>query len=649
MAQFDHLLSKGKIGSLETKNRVIMPPMGTVLAGPDGEITDHIIAYYSERAAGGVGLIITEIVCVENELGKAIVDELRADEDRFIPGFSRLAGSVQKYGTRIFAQLHHAGNQSNTALTGGKQLVAPSAVTNMAIGEKPRALSTSEVKDLVQKYINAAVRMQTAGFDGVELHGAHGYLICEFLSPHTNRRDDEYGGSLENRVRFASEIIEGIKTRCGKDFPVSVRFSADEFTDYGIKLDEGVKIARALQKAGADALDISAGTYESMETIIEPITYPEGWKTNLAAAVKDAVNIPVIAVGAIKRPATAEEILQQGKADFIAIGRGHLCDSEWVNKAAQGREDEITTCIACLYCIDTIFAANRIECAVNARTGRELEFPDFPRDGDGRSVAVIGAGPGGMETARVLALRGFKPKVYEKRDKPGGELIPGSHLPGKDPLSWYTDSLVSNLNKLGVEIRTGTEADPEMVRKENPSAVIVAIGAKALIPDIPGMDGSNAVSALDILDRPDLIHEGTSAIVIGGGMTGCETADMMGLKGVRVTLVEMLAELATGEDPTNRKVVIDSLEKNPNVEIITDHKLTAVNGQQVELRSSSDNVVRLSADTLVLSFGMTPKSEEVNRWREKFDNVHVIGDAVKPKNVAYAVRTAFDTAYTLKC
>lgn len=649
MPKFDKLLSEGQIGSISLKNRVIMPPMGTVLAGPDGEITDHMIAYYSERAAGGVGLIITEIVCVENELGKAIVDEVRADEDRFIPGFSRLAGAVQKYGTKIFAQLHHAGNQSNTSLTGGKQLVSASAVTNTAIGEEPRALSTSEVKDLVQKFISAAARMQAAGLDGVELHGAHGYLICQFLSPHTNIRNDEYGGSFENRVRFVSEIIQGIKSRCGEDFPVSVRFSADEFTDYGIKLDEGVKIALALENAGADVLHVSSGTYESMEVIVEPITYPEGWRTNLAATVKDAVNIPVIAVGAIKRPKTAEEILQQGKADFISIGRGLLCDSQWVNKAAQGREDEIITCIACLYCIDTIFAANRIECAVNARTGREMEFPDYPKDGEGRPVAVIGAGPGGMEAARVLALRGFKPKVYEKSDRPGGELIPGSHLPNKDPLAWYTDSLVANLNKLGVEIRTGTEADPEMVQKENPSAVFVAIGAKALIPDIPGMDGSSGISALDILARPDLIQSDTSAIVIGGGMTGCETAEMMALKGVKVTLVEMLPELATGEDPTSRKVVLDALRKNPNVEIITNHKLTAVNGQQVELRSKDDNVVRLSADTLVLSFGLTPKSEEVKRWKEKFNNVYVVGDALKPKNVAFAVRTAFDAAYTLQC
>ncbi len=641
------LLSEGHIGSVILKNRVVMPPMGTVLAGTDGDVSDHSIAYYEERAAGGVGLIITEVVCVEYELGKATVDQLRIDDDRFIPGFSRLAGAVQKYGTRIFAQLHHAGNQSNLMLTGGKQLVAPSRVTNQVIGVEPRALSTQEVQDLVQKFVSGAIRMKMAGLDGVELHGAHGYLICEFLSPHTNRRTDQYGGSFENRMRFVSEIIAGIKNACGKEFPVVVRYSADEFTSYGIKLEEGVKIGQALEKAGADALDISSGTYESMETIIEPITYPEGWRSNLAASVREAVKIPVITVGAIKRPVTAEEILQQKKADFVAIGRGLLCDSEWVNKTAQGKEDQIISCIACLYCLDTIFSLRRIECAVNPRTGREREFPNFPKDGNGRKVAVIGAGPAGMEAAMVLSMRGFKPIVYEKRSEEGGELILGCKPPNKDPIMWYNNGLRANLKALGIEVRTSTEANVEMVKKENPYAVFVAIGGRPIIPNIPGVRGDNVITALDVLSNPDIIQSGSSAVLVGGGMTGCETADMLGLKGVKVTLVEMLPNLATNQDPTIQKVTIDSVEKNKNVEILTNHKITAINDHQVEIRSGNDELKKLHADFVILSLGLEPPDEEIVKWRESFDRVQVLGDALKPANVAFAVRSAFDAAFTL--
>jgi 2,4-dienoyl-CoA reductase-like NADH-dependent reductase (Old Yellow Enzyme family) len=386
MKKYPFLFSEGKIGSVTVKNRIVMPPMGTLLCGSGGEMTDHLTAYYSERAAGGTGLIITEIIAVEYQSGKALVNQLRLDDDRFIAGFSRLTGAVKKYGTKIFAQLHHAGNQAFHSSTDGKQIVAPGNITSKAIGIEPRALSTEEVKDLTGKFILAAVRAQAAGFDGVELHGAHGYLIDQFMSPYSNHRQDEYG---ENRLRFVTEIMEGIKKQCGWDYPLIIRFSADEFIPGGIDIKEGKRIAAALVAAGADALDVSSGTYESMPTVIEPYMYKEGWRSYLAHEIKKGVTIPVIAVGAIKRPQKAEEILRQNEADFIAVGRAHLCDSKWAEKSRLGNDDSIITCIGCMHCIDSIFSMRKIECAVNARTGRELEVPDFKREGAGRVVAVI--------------------------------------------------------------------------------------------------------------------------------------------------------------------------------------------------------------------------------------------------------------------
>lgn len=647
MAKYPLLFSEGKIGSVTIKNRVVMPPMGTILCGPDGEMTDHLIAYYSERAAGGTGLIITEIVTVEYQFGKALASQLRLDNDRYIAGFSRLAGAVQKYGTKIFAQLHHAGRQTYTNFTDGKQIVAPSAIASKAIGIEPRALTTEEVKELVQKFIDAAVRAQIAGFDGVELHGAHGYLINQFLSPHSNHRSDEYG---KDRLRFTIEILQGIKEKCGSDFPVIVRFSADEFIADGINLQEGRRIGAAIADAGADALHVSSGTYESMPVIIEPYMYKEGWKSYLAQEVKQGLNIPVIAVGAIKRPAKAEEILSQKKADFVALGRAHLCDSQWAMKAQSGNEDTIVTCIGCMHCIDSIFSMRKIECAVNARTGRELEFQEFKKDGMGRKVAVIGAGPAGMEAARVLKLRGFEPVVYEQSNEAGGQLIPGCKPPDKEVIKWYQNSLLKNVEELNIEIKTGVNAQPQQVKSnDNPYAVIVSIGAKPIAPSIiPGVNNENVFNAIEVLNNPILIQDKSRVSIVGGGMTGCELAELLSNKNCMVTIIEMQSELATNENEITRTAMLKRLEDNKNIQILTCHKLESIKEDTVELENlETGEKKQLSADYTVLSLGLSPLVNEIRQWKEMFDKTFVVGDAVFPSKVAFAIRTAFDVAYTL--
>ncbi len=647
MKKYPLLFSEGKIGSVTVKNRIIMSPMGTILCGPDGEMTDHLIAYYAERAAGGTGLIITELVTVEYLFGKGLASQLRLDKDRFIAGFSRLAGAVQKYGAKIFAQLHHAGNQTYTKFTDGKQIVAPSAITSKAIGIEPRALATGEVKELVQKFIDAALRAQIAGFDGVELHAAHGYLINQFLSPHSNHRSDEYG---KDRLRFCIEILQGIKKRCGSDFPVIVRFSADEFIADGINLQEGRRVGAAMADAGADALHVSSGTYESMPVVIEPYMYKEGWKTYLAQGVKQDVSIPVIAVGAIKRPQKAEEILSQKKADFIAIGRAHLCDSQWALKAQSGNEDSIITCIGCMYCIDSIFSMRKIECAVNARTGRELEFPELKRDGMGRKVSIIGAGPAGLEAARVLMMRGFEPVIYEQRNEAGGQLIPGCKPPDKEVIKWYQNSLLKNVEKLNIQIKTGVNAKPqEVMNNDKPYAVIVAIGAKPIIPsNVAGVNNENVFSAIDILNNPVLIRDKSKVSIVGGGMTGCELAELLANKNCMVTIIDMQSELATNESEITRTAMFKRLEENKNIEILPSHKVELIKENAVELENvKTGEKKQISADYTVLSLGLSPLTNEIRQWKEMFDKTYVVGDAVAPSKVAFAIRTAFDVAYTL--
>ncbi len=649
MKKYSYLFKEGKIGSVTIPNRVIMPAMGTVMCSSDGEITYDQIAYYEERARGGTGLIVTEIIAVEPELGKATMIQTRADEERFVPMLSRLTEAVHKYETRIFAQLHHAGNQSNSQICNGKQIVAPSEVINQGVGEKPRALTLEEVKDLVGKFANAALLCQKAGFDGVELHGAHGYLINQFMSPHSNHRQDEYGGNFENRMRFVREIIQNTKELCGKDFPVMVRFSADEFVEGGITADGSKEIARFLQESGADALDVSCGTYETMPTLLEPITYEQGWRVYLAEAVKKEVDIPVIAVGVIRKPEFAEKVLEDGRADFVAMGRELLSEPEWVKKTAEGREDELRHCIQCLYCIERIFTPKTIGCAVNACTGREREFRNMVKDGNNRVVDIIGGGPAGIEAARILALRGFKPVLYEKREELGGQLIPGCKPPHKDDIEWYKDYLNRQMEKLDVEVRLGTIATPELVAKDNPYAVFVAVGADSFIPSsINGIQNDKVITAEKLLNEDVSIKKGQKAVVIGGGLTGCEVAEMLAKTGVKASLVEMLPQIAPGTHPINMISIQQELKKS-GVDIKTQRKLLEVKEDHILVENTeSGQSEKIPADWVILGLGLEkPADDKLLAWKESFDRVKVIGDAMAPRRVAQAVREGFDAAWVL--
>jgi NADPH-dependent 2,4-dienoyl-CoA reductase/sulfur reductase-like enzyme len=521
-------------------------------------------------------------------------------------------------------------------------------VINKGVGEEPRALSTSEVKELTEKFISAALRCKAAGFDGVELHGAHGYIIDQFMSPHTNLRTDEYGGTFENRMRFVTEIIHGIKAKCGENFPVMVRFSADEFIDGGIDLELGKKIAGHLEKEGADALDVSCGTYESMLNLLEPVFYDQGWRVYLAEAVKSVVKIPVATVGVIRQPQFAESVIAEGRADFVDIGRDFLTDPEWASKAEAGLDKEIRQCIACLYCVNRIFSGNHIACAVNARAGRELEFGEFLKDGGGRRVAVIGGGPGGMEAARVLALRGFRPVVYEKQNELGGQLIPGCRPPKKDKIRWYKEYLESELMKYNVTVHLGTEATPEMVGKENPYAVVVAIGGEwiqpPLVSDIPSR---KLTTSEKVLLGSYNIKPGEKAVILGGGLTGCETADLLAQDGVDVTVIEMRDEIAPTSDNLNRSAMKIRLDR-AGVQVMTGTKYSGFSDGDLEVENVKTGQKKtIPADHVILALGLEAPVEKVERWKQAFDRVTVIGDAVKPRMVANAVREGFDAAFTL--
>ncbi|MBB6632142.1 FAD-dependent oxidoreductase [Clostridium algidicarnis] len=644
---YENLFSKGKIGKLEIKNRIVMPAMGTSLATSTGEASDEMIRFYEERAKGGAGLIITEITRVDNETGVGTPNQLCANNLNQIPRLEKLSRAVHRYDSKIFLQLHHPGRQSHSNLIDGRQIVAPSAVTSSAIGELPREMTTEEVEAMVKKFVTGAKIAQMGGIDGVELHGAHGYLLGQFLSPLTNLRTDKYGGDLMGRMRILTEIIMGIKSVCGPSFPISVRIDGDEFVDGGFKLDEAIKASKYLESIGVDAINVSAGTYESVNTIIEPISYPQGWKRHLAQGIKDTVKIPVIACDVIRKPDFAESLLKEGNVDFVAVGRQLLADPEWGKKAMENREDEIRPCISCLYCIDKLMQCETTKCAVNARMGRELEYGEIKENGKGRVVAVMGGGPAGMESARILALKGFKPVLFEKKDVLGGSVYLGSKPPLKEKLNWFLDSLEYQINQLGVDIRLNSEPTLEDIKSLSPYAVFVATGASPIVPRLPGIDKSEVCTVIDVLEGKIDI-KGKNVIVVGSGMTGLETAELLAVQGNKVTVVEMQNKIGPDAYLPNLIDVTTRLKKH-NVEMIPSMKLVEIKENEVSLQNTKDNTIsNRDADVVVLSLGSVSNNSMINELEKIVPIVRVLGDAEKPGRVAEAMHTAFEKSYFLE-
>ena len=644
------LFQQGKIGCVTIRNRVVMTSMGNGLASWNGEASPELIRFYEDRARGGGGLIFTEFTRVDFTSGACNPNQLCIAERKHVRSMERLAQAVQRYGGKLFVQLHHGGREAPPALNDGQVPMAPSAVLNKVNGIVPREMSVDDIKNMEGKFINAAVNCQKAGVNGVELHAAHGYLLSEFVSPYTNKRTDSYGGSVENCCRIVTEIIAGVKAACGKDYPVIVRMNGSDFVDGGIDLDYAVQVAKVLEAAGADALDVSCAVYESVSRMIEPNYFDVGWRKYLAKTIRQNVSIPIIAVNTITYPSSAEELLEEGVSDFVGVSRGQMADPEWVNKTKAGREDLIRKCMRCMNCNKSVVQDRYLECAANPATGYATLYNDetLIRNGEGRNVAVIGGGPAGMQAAIVLARRGFHTVLLEKNSALGGLAILASKPPHKEMVGEFIKTLTAEMQEYGVEVRLNTPATVETLKALNPYAVVAANGGRQIVPRIPGVDRPNVYGMADVLlGRVDL--SGKKVAVIGGGHVGLETAHFLVDHKSRVTVVEMLSVPGATMYPIVRNTLVGILKEN-GVDILLNRAIVSVEAGGITMKcmdSDKQEIVSCQADAVVLAMGSKPDRDMAQELEANFDKVVYAGDNVARGSIAEAVRMGNDYAWVL--
>lgn len=689
---YDKLFSPMNIGTMTVKNRIVMCAAEFSLGQTNGEPTERLMNYYEERAKGGVGLITPGICRVNDMAATSTFTQLSMSSDRHIAPMHKMVERIHRHGAKLCIQLHHPGRQGYTSSINSLPLVIPIAdrfpkvhellfkATPVLLGLEQKkicmsqqapskcelsahgatrihAMSHHEVKSLIQDFIDAAVRCKKAGVDAVELHSTHGYIIQQFLSPNTNLRTDEYGGSFDNRMRFITEIIEGIKRECGRDYPLIVRLCADEMyarigkPGKGYDIETGKKIAVRLEQLGVDAINVSSACYDTYNYWLEPTSFEPGWRAYLAKEIKSVVSIPVIAANFIRSPEQAERQIEEGYQDFVASARNFICDPYWAKKAEDGHPEQIRRCIGCLHCIKSFMANACVgkpgECALNPTVGIEKEYENMTKDGNSRTIVIVGAGPAGLESAITLKHRGFEPVILEKEEKAGGQVNIAAAGPYKDKLHWSIEDMLTEAENLGIEIKYGVEANVELIKNMKPYEVVLATGGSPFRPrSIEGINRANVILARDILLGETVIKNKRVA-VIGSGLTGLETTEKLNELGNEVTVIEMADKIA---ENAWFQFVDDSMSRiEPyGTKFMLSTKLLSVEDGGIFVQIGEHEKRIIKTDYVVLSMGVRPN----NALKEALEKVGIkavlVGDAEKGGTIGNATQSAFHKVMEIK-
>lgn len=662
--KFRHLFQPLTIAGMQLRNRIVMPCINHSYS-PDGMINERLTAYYAERARGGVGLI-TVGGCAVHELGRSF-QVICIYDDKFKPGLSKLTQAVHAHGAKIIAQLYHAGGYAKSKEIGGQPL-APSAVPSKYTRETPREMSSEDILAVQEQFVQAAIRAKQVGFDGVELIGSAGYLLAEFFSPYTNLRTDEYGGSLENRCRFATELIGKLKSVLGPEYPVLIRLSGHDFVSAGNTNEQAVQIACRLEAAGVDALNITGGWHESKipQTTGE---LPTAGLAYLAANIKQAVSIPVIASNRINEPLQAEKMLAMGMADLVNMGRPLLADPQLPNKAQHGAVEEIRKCIACGQgCFDRRFSGRDVQCMINYLAGREYEFVQRSC-AQPKRILVVGGGVAGMEFAINAAARGHRLTIWEQSSRLGGQLHTATMPLGKQEFKYLIAYQQRMLEKLGVQVVLNKTAVVDSIKDFAADIVIIATGSKPIQPNFVQPDAPT-VTAADILQGKYIA--GRRVVVVGGGAVGCETAIMLADEGTLSGEQVKFLMLHQAETPDNiRKMLLNSWRQVTIVELASDvgqdigistkwvakkhlnqlgikclveTKVVDISEEGVTVEGGNGERWTIAADTVVLALGSKAENELYQELVDELPEVYVIGDAVKPGKIFDCITAAVELA-----
>jgi 2,4-dienoyl-CoA reductase-like NADH-dependent reductase (Old Yellow Enzyme family)/thioredoxin reductase len=678
---YPHLFTPLRIGNFEVPNRVCHVPTDISSANADGSVNSRVIRYHEEIAKGGCGLIIVGASSPDKATGRPTVTCVCVDEDPLIPGLAELAEAMHRHGARCAVQIQAPGRQAawprKGLLSASDQVLdIPGSAGHevvyaeeLAKGKSVRAMTVEEIYELVEKFAEGAWRVQQAGFDCVELHGAHGYLIAQFLSPYVNKRHDRFGGSFLGRMRFVLEIIARIQRKCGRDFPIGVRYSGVEWVPGGRELDETVRVAQLLEERGAAFVDISAGIFEAPGTVMDPMYYPQGWNTYAAEEVKRHVKIPVITSHTLRDPDYCERILAEGKADMVGMSRQLIADPYWANKAFVRQPQEIRKCISCLVGCwqESLMIKRHMRCTINPAVGDE-RFIELEPARTAFRVAVVGGGPGGMEAARIATLRGHTVTIFEKTGELGGAILSCCTVPGKHKMRWYADWLRYQIQKLGVEVHRQAAVDGEQLRAYD--AVILATGARFARPDVPGIDLPLVVTFEDVLrchtercefygvGKPAPAACGQTALVWGDHFGAADVAEKLAVEGKKVFVVTEAAEFAQWMEPCHRDVMFkrfaggngEGLKGNPfaiPVTVIPRTTVTQISpAGEVALLDQTFHKSTLQVDNVILA-QLEPDNALYEQLLAAGQRAVRIGDCKQVRNLRSAVMEGASVGLTL--